>query len=294
MRIHSIEAIAIDIPLSQNFGGATYSVLKRSTVVTRLRTEGGLVSEVYNGDNREQGPQIVALIRDELAPLVKGMSILESESVFAALFARTIPNRDRKVLLEAIACVDCAVWDVLGKAAGMSVHALLGGFRQDVPIISIGGYYREGKSLADIGREMEMYRAAGMAGCKFKVGGLAPEADAERVAAARKAAGPDFMLCVDANRGWAAQDAIRFARHRLVRGAVPLVRRCRADGARAGRDPHPRQRRPVRDHRARCPPPVGCQCRRFRQRRCLRMRRHHRVAQGRGDVRGGRRRDGAS
>ena len=109
MRIHSIEAIAIDIPLSQNFGGATYSVLKRSTVVTRLRTEGGLVSEVYNGDNREQGPQIVALIRDELAPLVKGMSILESESVFAALFARTIPNRDRKVLLEAIACVDCAV-----------------------------------------------------------------------------------------------------------------------------------------------------------------------------------------
>ena len=57
MRIHSIEAIAIDIPLNQNFGGATYSVLKRSTVVTRLRTEGGLVSEVYNGDNREQGPR---------------------------------------------------------------------------------------------------------------------------------------------------------------------------------------------------------------------------------------------
>src|SRR4029079_17453349 len=28
----------------------------------------------------------------------------------------------------------------------------------------------------------------------------------------RKAAGRDFMLCVDANRGWSAQDAIRFAR----------------------------------------------------------------------------------
>jgi D-galactarolactone cycloisomerase len=59
---------------------------------------------------------------------------------------------------------------------------------------------------------MEMYRAAGMAGCKFKVGGLSPEADALRVEAARKAAGPDFMLCVDANRGWTAPDAIRFAR----------------------------------------------------------------------------------
>jgi D-galactarolactone cycloisomerase len=52
MRIHSIDAIAVDIPLTRNFGGSTYSVLKRSTVITRVRTEGGLVSEVYNGDNR--------------------------------------------------------------------------------------------------------------------------------------------------------------------------------------------------------------------------------------------------
>jgi D-arabinonate dehydratase len=58
---------------------------------------------------------------------------------------------------------------------------------------------------------MEAYRLAGMAGCKFKVGALTPEADAERVAAARRAAGPDFVLAVDANRGWSAQDAIRFA-----------------------------------------------------------------------------------
>ena len=42
MNIHSVETIAIDIPLKQNFGGSTYSVLKRSTVVTRLRTKDGL------------------------------------------------------------------------------------------------------------------------------------------------------------------------------------------------------------------------------------------------------------
>jgi D-arabinonate dehydratase len=51
-----------------------------------------------------------------------------------------------------------------------------------------------------------------MAGCKFKVGGLSPDEDAKRVTVARKAAGNDFMLCVDANRGWTAQDAIRFGR----------------------------------------------------------------------------------
>src|SRR4029077_7631066 len=77
-KIHSIEAIAVDIPLTRNFGGSTYSVLKRSTVVTRLRTADGLVGQVYNGDNRAHGPEIAHLVRDVLAPQVTGLSIMES------------------------------------------------------------------------------------------------------------------------------------------------------------------------------------------------------------------------
>jgi L-alanine-DL-glutamate epimerase-like enolase superfamily enzyme len=212
MRIEGIEAIAIDIPLRRNFGGSTYAVLKRSTIVTRLRTDAGLVSEVYNGDNREHGGELVRLIQEALAPRVKGLSIFEGERIWEAMFGLGHTSRSRKILMEAIACVDCAVWDVVGKARGLGVCELLGGGRRALPIISIGGYYMEGKTLADIGREMEAYREAGMAGCKFKVGGLAPEDDADRVRAARRAAGSDFVLAVDANRGWSAQDAIRFAR----------------------------------------------------------------------------------
>jgi L-alanine-DL-glutamate epimerase-like enolase superfamily enzyme len=212
MRIHSVEAIAIDIPLKKNFGGSTYSVLKRSTVITRLRTDDGLESEVYNGDNREHGREIVRIVREELAPLIIGEDIFATERTWSKLFALTTVNRDRKTLMEAIACVDCALWDVVGKATGRSVRELLGGFTDKVPIISIGGYYMEGKTLADIGREMEAYRRAGMAGCKFKVGGLTPEQDAARVTAAREAAGADFLIAVDANRGWNAQEAIAFAR----------------------------------------------------------------------------------
>ncbi len=212
MRIESIEAIPIEIPLTKNFGGSTYTVLTRCTVVTRMRTDDGLVSEVYNGDNREHG-------RGDRAPHPRGARAprprhehLRRRARLGALFAPSHVSRDRKVLLEAIACVDCALWDLVGKALGKSVCALLGGYRDRLPIISIGGYYMEGKTLADIGREMEAYRQAGMAGCKFKVGGLAPEEDAKRVEAARKAAGAGFVLAVDANRGWSADDAIRFAR----------------------------------------------------------------------------------
>src|SRR5262249_31708987 len=115
-------------------------------------------------------------------------------------------------LMEAIACVDCAVWDLVGKALGKSVSALLGGYRNRLPIISIGGDYVGGKTLADIGREMGAYRPARVARRKVKVGGLTPDEDAGRVEAARSAAGADFVLAVDANRGWSADDAVRFAR----------------------------------------------------------------------------------
>ena len=212
MRITAVEAIAIDIPLSKNFGGSTYSVLKRSTVITRLRTADGLVSEVYNGDNRAHGPQIAHLVTNDLFNLIKGLSIYERELAWQRMFALTHSASDKKLLLEAIACMDCAIWDLTGKALGKSVRELIGGYTDRLPIISIGGYYMPGKTHADIGREVESYHDAGMAGCKFKVGGLSPEEDAQRVAIARKAVGDDFILCVDANRGWAAEDAIRFAR----------------------------------------------------------------------------------
>ncbi|HET7343802.1 MAG TPA: mandelate racemase/muconate lactonizing enzyme family protein [Methylomirabilota bacterium] len=211
MRIHSIEAIPVAIPLARNFGGSTYAVLSRCTVVTRLRTDAGLVAEVYNGDNRRDGRELARIIREELAPRVQGADVFERERTWQAMFALARDQRDRKLLLEAIACVDCAIWDAVGRAERRSVAELLGGHRRTLPIITIGGYYREGKTLADIGREMEAYRAAGMAGCKFKVGGLAPEDDAARVAVARRAAGPDFLLAVDANRAWSVEEAIRFA-----------------------------------------------------------------------------------
>ena len=146
MRIEGIEAIPIEIPLTRNFGGSTYAVLKRSTIVTRLRTDAGLVGEVYNGDNRDHGPELVRLIREALAPRVTGLSVHEGERIWQAMFALSHTYRNRKLLMEAIACVDCAVWDVAGKAAGLGVCELLGGKRRALPIISIGGYYVEGRT----------------------------------------------------------------------------------------------------------------------------------------------------
>jgi D-galactarolactone cycloisomerase len=211
MKIKKIEAIAIEIPLTKDFGGSTYQVLKRVTVVTRIRTSDGLVSEVYNGDNRDESLEIVKIIHEELAPLLIGEDASNIERLWAKMQLINKRTRNRKLAMEAIACCDTALWDLFGKACNTSVCKLLGGFRTSLPIISIAGYYEKGKTLADLSREMEWLRSVGMAGCKVKVGGMSPKEDAERVAAARAGGGDDFILVVDANRGWNVPDAICFS-----------------------------------------------------------------------------------
>ncbi|MDE0409577.1 MAG: mandelate racemase/muconate lactonizing enzyme family protein, partial [Alphaproteobacteria bacterium] len=201
MIVERIEAIPIEIPLSRVFGGSTYAVPTRCTVITRLTVRDGPTAEVYNGDNRSEGREVARLVEDVLAPLVVGKDLRDWRRHYDGMFAR-VPGAAMapKLLLEAIACVDSAVWDGLGRAYGVSVARLMGGARESLPIFSIGGYYEEGKTLDDLGREMRQLQEWGMAGCKVKVGGLTPEEDAERVVACREGAGPDFMLAVDANR----------------------------------------------------------------------------------------------
>ena len=211
MKIEKVEAIAISIPLKKDFGGSTYHVTRRCTVITRIHA-GGLVSEVYNGDNRDHGSEIVRLIHDVLAPLVIGEDFFSTERIWEKMFALTHSSGDKKTLLEAISCIDCALWDLVGKALGRSVRQLLGGYRTRLPIISIGGYYVEGKTLADYGREMESTARPAWRAASSRSAGCRPRKTSSRAEAARKAAGDDFILVVDANRGWNVPDAVRFAR----------------------------------------------------------------------------------
>ena len=104
--------------------------------------------------------------------------------------------------------MDAAIWDAIGKALGQPLHRLWGGYRDTLPVITIGGYY----GVREIADEVSELREQGLAGMKFKVGGRTPEEDAERFRTARATAGPDFVLCADANQGWTPSEAVRFAR----------------------------------------------------------------------------------
>ncbi len=213
LTIDRIECIPLSVPLPRTFRGSNYFMTHRCTIITRVYTAEGIVGECYNGDEFETQGEVVKIILEELAPLLRGQDASNIEGCWQ-LMRKPSHNilRDRKLAMCAQACVDSALWDAVGKALNVPLYKIWGGFRDSLPVICIAGYYEEGKTLADFAREMEAIKAAGYGGCKFKVGGLTPKADAERVKAARNAVGADFILTVDANQGWNLRDAVAFAR----------------------------------------------------------------------------------
>ena len=210
LRIESVELIPVIAPLAREFHGSHYHMTHRATIITRVTTSNGICGEAYVGDEDKTLLQIAAIVTDEIAPRILGQDAMATEKVWETAYPATFDIlRDRRVGLIALACVDAAIWDAVGKALGQPLWKLWGGFRSSVPMIAIGGYY--GEPLGAIEDEISYYREIGLAGVKFKVGGDSPEADAERVGRARRAAGDAFVLAIDANQGYSTADAIELA-----------------------------------------------------------------------------------
>ena len=213
LAIERIETVPLRMPLPRVFRGSNYHMTHRCTVITRVYTAGGIVGEAYNGDEDESQKAIVDIINQEIAPRLIGLDAFNVETCWEAMIPATRNIlRPRIYGTSAQASVDSAIWDAVGKARGAPLSRLWGGGSEHLPVVCIAGYYEEGKSLPDLGHEMEALRKAGFGGCKFKVGGRSPAEDAERVRVARQAVGEDFVLTIDANQGYQLRSAIDLVR----------------------------------------------------------------------------------
>lgn len=209
LRISAIELEAIRVPLPKIYRGSYYQMSHRSTILCRVVTDDGIVGEAWAGDEDAGLFEIASIIRHEIAPRVVGLDALCTEACWHAARPSTFNIlRDRRLGLVACACVDTAIWDAVGKAAGQPLWKLWGGYKRSLPMIAIGGYYDD----IPIAEEIEQLRALGLAGIKFKVGGRTASEDARRVLEARAVAGSDFVICVDANQGYTYEQAKEFVR----------------------------------------------------------------------------------
>jgi D-galactarolactone cycloisomerase len=211
LTITRIETIPVRVKLGADFKGSHYHMTHRSTLITRVYTADGIVGEAYAGDEDATLSEIDHIVHNELAPAVVGLDAMATERCWQAGYPVTYDIlRDRRQGLVALAGVDAAIWDAVGKALGQPLWRLWGGFRRSIPLIAIGGYY--GDVLGTIDQEIQSYVDLGLAGIKFKVGGASPEIDAERVERARDAAPDGFLIAIDANQGYSVAQALELVR----------------------------------------------------------------------------------
>ena len=109
------------------------------------------------------------------------------------------------MLIEAIAGVDIALWDVVGKALGQPVHRLLGGLgRSRVDCYASSVNWANVELMQEQARQVQ---ALGFKAIKVKLGLPVARAIAS-AGAVREAVGADIRLSADANWAYSLDDAV--------------------------------------------------------------------------------------
>ena len=156
------------------------------------------------------------IIQHELAPMLIGHDPLATERIWDRLYRSMVHGRKGTAMM-ALSVIDCALWDLKGKWAGVPVYRLLGGpVRESVPAYaSMLGYSLEPELVARRAKEMV---ARGYRAMKwfFREGptdgkeGIAK--NVELVRTLREAAGPDVDLMLDCWMSWDVPYTIDMAR----------------------------------------------------------------------------------
>jgi len=210
MKIASVETFVLRHALEEPFGYSQMWYNARTAMLVRVTADDGTIGwgEAFGP------PEPSATIIDTLyAPMLIGADLTDTLPLWECMYARTRDYGQKGFALHALSAVDIALWDLKGKALGVSVSRLLGGrFRAQVQAYATGLYFRQREDFtADLVEEARSHAAAGFRAIKLKVG-YTPEADIRHARAVREAIGPDVQLMVDANHAYDAAAAIRLGR----------------------------------------------------------------------------------
>jgi L-alanine-DL-glutamate epimerase-like enolase superfamily enzyme len=171
-------------------------------VLVEVRTDDGLVG--FGEAIARRGARMTEhAVKDLLAPVLVGRDPTNIEGLWHDMYDRLRRwGHSAGVVIEAMSGVDCALWDIAGKAAGKPVRDLLhGAGRTRVPAYGSSVYIDSFDAMVADARAQ--VSARGYAALKIKIG-RSPEqggirADVESVAEIRGALGPGVDLMVDAN-----------------------------------------------------------------------------------------------
>ena len=179
------------------------------TLVVKITVQGGIFG--WGEALAPVLPDVSGKIISELfTPILLGRDALDRNVIWNLLYDLM---RDRGYysgfMVDAISAVDCALWDIAGKALNQPVYRLLGGaYREKIPA------YVSGLPVPGLEEKVRLaleWKEKGFSAIKLQIG-YGMEEDIRIMTALRKALGPDVKLMIDAHWNYTVPQAIKLAR----------------------------------------------------------------------------------
>lgn len=201
LAIESIRHWIVFVPLETPISWASGKRAGSTRLICEVTTKSGLKGY---GETICLLDFVPAVFEKVVAPLAIGRSVADVEKLTRHAEGAGYYHHKR-ALVFALSAVEMAMWDALGKHAGLPLHALWGGaYRERIDICAYV-YITDPEAVAE---ELIDYRNRGFRSFKLKVG-LDPQQDVALVAAARRVLGPSANLRVDPNGAWTPGTARR-------------------------------------------------------------------------------------
>ena len=184
----------------------------RDLLVLELETAGGVTGMGYLHLLSSPVLRSIAACLDEaVIPRIKGRDATAVEAIWRDLWRATYTAGRGGIAMMAISAVDIALWDAVGKRAGLPLHRLGGHYRTEIPAYGSGCWrVLGGDGMID---KAQRFVAQGFKAIKMQVAHVHDRhTDLANVRRMREALGPEIEIMVDVNMGWDADTAIQMGR----------------------------------------------------------------------------------
>jgi len=204
MKITRLSAWIQEMRLATPYTIAYQTVTQARNVFVRIETDKGLTGhgcaapdEPITGETAES---VLTALDDVAAPALRGSDPLRTAMLLVRLKRVGMASQPA-----ALAAVDMALHDLLGRACGQPLWKLLGGYRDRIRTsVTIGIL-----PLDETVEHARRWVASGFDALKIK-GGRELDDDVERVFLVREAVGRGIAIRFDANQGYSVAQALDF------------------------------------------------------------------------------------
>jgi len=205
VKITNVEVWTVEMDLAEPYSIAYETVSKVKNIFLRIETGSGIngfgcaaPDQAVTGESPEKTSTVM---KDVLYPFLKGSDPLRIARILEEIKSQL---KDFPSIRSAL---DMALFDILGKKAGIPLWRILGGYRDRIKTSITVGIMPLEETL----KFVEKCLAKGFKCLKMK-GGIDVNGDIERFIKVREYAGNDIEIRFDANQGFTVDETLKFVK----------------------------------------------------------------------------------